>query len=75
MALELFPLVVTSALKPFGLGSEVAAELMERAFYDLDAPVMRLTPPFTPQPFGKGFEAFLHPDADRIARGVRELMA
>jgi pyruvate dehydrogenase E1 component beta subunit len=68
-------LVVTSALKPFGLGSEVAAELMERAFYDLDAPVMRLTPPFTPQPFGKGFEAFLHPDADRIARGVRELMA
>jgi pyruvate dehydrogenase E1 component beta subunit len=68
-------LVVTSALKPFGLGSEVAAELMERAFYDLDAPVMRLTPPFTPQPFGKGFEAFLHPDARQIAGAVRGLTA
>ena len=68
-------LIVTSALKPFGLGSEVAAELMERAFYDLDAPVMRLTPPFTPQPFGKGFETFLHPNAELIARGVRQLLA
>ena len=67
-------LVVTSAHKPFGFGSEVAAEIMERAFYDLDVPVRRLTPPFTPQPFGKGFEKFLHPDADRIAANVREML-
>lgn len=68
-------LVVTSAHKPFGLASEVAAQIMDHAFYDLDVPVARLTPPFTPQPFGKGFEAFLHPDAMRIAASVRELMA
>ena len=68
-------LVVTSAHKPFGFGSEVAAEIMDRAFYDLDVPVRRLTPPFTPQPFGKGFEKFLHPDADRIAAYVREMLA
>ena len=68
-------LVVTSAHKPFGFGSEVAAEIMERAFYDLDVPVRRLTPPFTPQPFGKGFEKFLHPDASRIAANVREMLA
>ena len=68
-------LVVTSAHKPFGFGSEVAAEIMDRAFYDLDVPVRRLTPPFTPQPFGKGFEKFLHPDAERIAASVRELLA
>ncbi len=68
-------LVVTSAHKPFGFGSEVAAEIMERAFYDLDVPVRRLTPPFTPQPFGKGFEKFLHPDATRIAASVREMLA
>ncbi len=68
-------LIVTSAHKPFGFGSEVAAELMERAFYDLDVPVRRLTPPFTPQPFGKGFEKFLHPDAGRIADNVREMVA
>ena len=68
-------LVVTSAHKPFGFASEVAAEIMDRAFYDLDVPVRRLTPPFTPQPFGKGFEKFLHPDATRIAACVREMMA
>lgn len=68
-------LVVTSAHKPFGMASEVAAQIMEHGFYDLDVPVGRLTPPFTPQPFGKGFEQFLHPDAPRIAAAVRELLA
>ncbi len=68
-------LVVTSAHQPFGLASQVAAEISDLAFHDLDAPVRRLTPPFTPQPFGKGFEAFLHPDVGRIASNVRELMA
>jgi pyruvate dehydrogenase E1 component beta subunit len=67
-------MVVSSAHKPFGFGSEVAAQLMERAFFHLDAPVMRVTPPFTPQPFGKGFEKFLHPDAQRIAAAARDLM-
>lgn len=68
-------LVVTSSLKPFGFGSEVAAEIMDKAFFDLDAPVRRLTPPFTPMPFGKGFEAFLHPNAASIVASVRELLA
>jgi pyruvate dehydrogenase E1 component beta subunit len=68
-------LVVTSAHKPFGLASEVAAEIMDNAFFDLDVPVARLTPPFTPQPFGKGFEKYLHPDAERIAESVRTLVA
>jgi pyruvate dehydrogenase E1 component beta subunit len=68
-------MVVTSAHKPFGFGSEVAAEIMEKAFFHLDAPVMRLTPPFTPQPFGKGYEQFLHPDANLIAATVRSMLA
>lgn len=67
-------LVVTSSLKPFGFGSEVAAEIMDKAFFDLDAPVRRLAPPFTPTPFGKGFEAFLNPNTDSIAAAVRELL-
>ena len=67
-------MVVSSAHKPFGFGSQVAAEIQDRAFFHLDAPVARLTPPFTPQPFGKGFEQFLHPDADRIATTAREML-
>lgn len=68
-------LVVTSAHKNFGFGSEVAAEITERAFFDLDAPVRRLSPPFTPMPFGKGFEEFLNPSVDQIVAAVRDLMA
>jgi acetoin:2,6-dichlorophenolindophenol oxidoreductase subunit beta len=68
-------LVVTSSLKPFGFGSEVSAEITERAFFDLDQPVRRLTPPFTPTPFGKQFDAYLNPDAAAIVAAVRELMA
>lgn len=67
-------LVVTSSLKPFGFGSEVSAEIMERAFFHLDAPVRRLTPPFTPAPFGKGFDAYLNPSSASIADAVRQLL-
>lgn len=68
-------LVVTSSQKPFGFGSEVAAEIMDRGFFDLDAPVRRLAPPFTPTPFGKGFEEFLNPNAASIVTAVRDLVA
>jgi len=68
-------IVVTASLKPFGFGSEVAAQIMQHGFFDLDAPVVRLAPPFTPTPFGKGFEDFLNPTADKIVAAVRELLA
>lgn len=67
-------LVVTSSHKQFGLGSEVAAEITERAFFDLDQPVKRIAPPFTPAPFGRQFDEFLNPNADTIVTAVRELV-
>ena len=68
-------LVVSSSHKNFGFGSEVAAEIGERCFFDLDQPVRRLSPPFTPAPFGRQFDQFLNPDADAIVAAVRDLMA
>lgn len=67
-------LVVTSSLKQFGLGSEVAAEIQERAFFDLDQPVRRLSPPFTPAPFGRQFDEYLNPGVQSIVAAVRELV-
>lgn len=67
-------LVVTSSHRSFGFGSEVAAEVMDRAFFHLDQPVARLAPPFTPAPFGKGFDEYLNPNADAIAGAVRDLL-
>lgn len=68
-------LVVTSSHKQFGFGSEVAAEIQDRAFFDLDQPVKRLSPPFTPAPFGRQFDAFLNPSAESIVSAVRDLVA
>lgn len=68
-------LVVTSSHKQFGFGSEVAAEVQERAFFDLDQPVKRLSPPFTSAPFGKQFDDYLNPNTDAIVAAVRELVA
>ncbi|MBW3095980.1 alpha-ketoacid dehydrogenase subunit beta [Pseudohoeflea coraliihabitans] len=68
-------LVVSSSHKNFGFGSEVAAEIGERCFFDLDQPVRRLSPPFTPAPFGRQFDEFLNPDTDDIVAALRDLMA
>lgn len=57
-----------------GLGAEIAAQVTERAFYSLEAPVLRVTGfdiPFPPARLEK-----LHlPDADRVLEAVDRLFA
>ena len=56
------------------LGSEIAATVMERAFYALEAPVLRVSGYDTPFPPANLEGAFL-PDADRILDAVERSMA
>ncbi|WP_353112730.1 alpha-ketoacid dehydrogenase subunit beta [Microbacterium sp.] len=56
------------------LGSEVAATVMERAFYSLEAPVLRVSGFDTPFPAAKLEGAYL-PDADRILEAVDRSLA
>ncbi|WP_164234579.1 alpha-ketoacid dehydrogenase subunit beta [Microbacterium hydrocarbonoxydans] len=56
------------------LGSEVAATVMERAFYALEAPVLRVSGYDTPFPPAKLEGAYL-PDADRILEAVDRSLA
>src|SRR5690606_29468282 len=56
------------------LGSEIAATVMERAFYALEAPVLRVSRYDTPFPTAKLEGTFL-PDADRILEAVDRSMA
>ena len=56
------------------LGSEIAATVMERAFYALEAPVIRVSGFDTPFPPAKLEGAFL-PDADRILEAVDRSLA
>ena len=59
----------------FGVGAEVSARIMEGAFADLDAPVMRCTGPDVPaMPFAPTLEAAFMPTADKIATSARTLL-
>jgi pyruvate/2-oxoglutarate/acetoin dehydrogenase E1 component len=49
-----------------GWGAELAAQVQERAFDDLDAPVARVGAPFTPVPFSPPLEDAYIPGAEEI---------
>jgi 2-oxoisovalerate dehydrogenase E1 component len=68
-------LVVDEAYAPCGVGAEVAAQVMERGFDDLDAPVRRLNGAHTPTPYSPPLEKAVVPDAAAIAHAIRELRA
>ena len=61
--------VVTEAPREGSIGSELAAEITERAFYSLEAPVLRVTGYDTPYPPSRLEEEFL-PDLDRVLDAV-----
>jgi 2-oxoisovalerate dehydrogenase E1 component len=67
-------LVVHEAVGDFGPASEIAARVQEEGFGELDAPVMRLTPPFSPVPFAPSLETAFLPSAVAIADKIRELV-
>lgn len=67
-------LVVHEAARSCGLGAEIAAQVMEQALLFLKAPVERVTGFDTVMPLPKG-EHFYLPDARRILRGVRKMLA
>jgi 2-oxoisovalerate dehydrogenase E1 component len=68
-------LIVDEAFAPYGIGAEVAAQVMERGFDDLDAPVRRLNGAHTPTPYSPPLEAAVVPNPDTIAQAIRDLLA
>jgi 2-oxoisovalerate dehydrogenase E1 component len=68
-------LIVDEAFAPFGLGAEVAAQVADRGFDDLDAPIRRLSGAWTPTPYSPPLEAAVVPSAAAITQAVRDLAA
>jgi len=68
-------LVVDEDYASFGVGAEIAAQVMARAFDDLDAPVMRLNGVFAPAPYSPPLEAALQPTVGQIEQAMRDLLA
>lgn len=65
-------IIVHEAVKPCGFGAEVAAIVAEKALDFLEAPIKRVTPPFTPIPFGT-VEDLLIPQEGDIIQAVKEI--
>lgn len=57
-----------------GVGAEIAAQTVDRAFDELDAPILRVGPPFTPQPYSPPMEDAFLPSPERIAAAIEEVV-
>jgi 2-oxoisovalerate dehydrogenase E1 component len=68
-------LVVDEAFGLYGIGAEVAAQVADRYFDELDAPIRRLNGLHTPTPYSPPLEAAVVPDAAAITNAIRELLA
>jgi 2-oxoisovalerate dehydrogenase E1 component len=67
-------LVVDEDFSPCGAGAEIAAQVMEQGFYELDAPVRRMNGAFVPGPYSPPLEAAVIPSAQGIAKAAQALM-
>jgi acetoin:2,6-dichlorophenolindophenol oxidoreductase subunit beta len=66
-------LIVHEAVREFGIGAEIAAEVNEQMFMRLKAPVKRLGGAFCPVPFAKPLESAFAPSLESIKDAVHAL--
>ncbi len=62
-------IVVHEAVGTLGMGAEIAARVQEKCFYELDAPVLRVTGYDLPYPPSRVEDGYL-PDLDRVLDAV-----
>ena len=68
-------LVVDEDFAPCGIGAEIATQVMERGFDDLDAPVRRVNGLFAPAPYSPPLYEAVVPNVRTIVQAARELLA
>ena len=68
-------LIVDEDYPVCNLGAEVAAQVADKGFDDLDAPIRRLSGKAAPAPYSQVLEAEMVPTPQTIAQAVRALMA
>jgi pyruvate dehydrogenase E1 component beta subunit len=57
-----------------GLGAQIAYQIQETVFGELDAPVMRVTGADVPMPYAKNLEHLAMPSPARVVAAVREVL-
>jgi 2-oxoisovalerate dehydrogenase E1 component len=68
-------LIVDETFQPCGIGAEITAQVVDRGFDDLDAPIRRLNGAYAPTPYSPTLEAAIVPNVAGIVQAVQELMA
>jgi 2-oxoisovalerate dehydrogenase E1 component len=68
-------LIVDEDFAHCGVGAEIAAQLADSGFDDLDAPIRRLNSKPSPTPYCPSLEASVVPDTAAIAEAIRMLCA
>jgi pyruvate dehydrogenase E1 component beta subunit len=66
--------VVEEGWPQAGLGAQIAYQIQQEAFGDLDAPVTRVTGADVPMPYAKNLEHLAMPSAQRVIAAVREVL-
>ncbi len=67
-------LIVDETFAPCGMGAEIAAQVIDRGFDELDAPIRRLNGAHTPTPYSPPLEAAVVPNQGVIAQAIRDLL-
>ena len=67
-------LIAHEAVVPFGIGAEIAATVAREAFWDLDAPIVRVGAAPTPPPYAPNLERAWLPDRQDITTALRQLV-
>lgn len=68
-------LIVDEDFAHCGISAEIAAQLADRGFDDLDAPIRRLNGKPSPTPYSPTLEAAVVPNVEAIANAIRSLYA
>lgn len=67
-------LIVDEPPAPCGFAAEIAAQVCDAGFDNLDAPIRRLTGVFTPTPYSPPLETAVVPTAAAVADAIRALV-
>ncbi len=67
--------IIDEANRTCAAGAQVAAIIAEKAWEDLDGPVVRVATPDVPIPFSPPLEQAVLPQVDDVKEAVRELLA
>jgi len=67
--------IVEEDHKTGGMGAEIAAQIMETCFYDLDAPVLRIAGADVPIPYNRKLELASIPTPEKILQQILEWKA